>query len=417
MIKLKSVRYPLFLLCSAFILNFSSVFAQASVEQGEKLFKQNCTSCHSMGSTKVVGPGLKGIMSRVPSEDWLKSWVKNNVAMIKAGDAYANKIYNENNKAAMTVFTNLKDEEIASLVEYMKNPPAPKQAVAAAGGAAGAPGATADNDAMWNYVLIGLAALFLILIYVLGGIKRTLAKLVREREGLPDPIELPYALAAKVWVKTHKKHVAVIMLVLVCMGASAGWNGMMGLGVYTGYKPEQPIKFSHKIHAGQNAINCVYCHSGVEKSKVANVPSANVCMNCHKYIQQGPNTGKEEIAKIYTALDYNPETQVYGPNQKPIKWIRVHTLPDLVYFNHSQHVVVGKVECTTCHGPVAEMDTVRQFSSLTMGWCVDCHRKTEVQMAGNPYYDKLHAKLAAEHKGEKITVSKMGGIECGKCHY
>ncbi len=416
MIKLKSVRFSILLLCSTILIGFSSVFAQASVEQGEKIFKQNCTSCHSIGATKVVGPGMKGVMSRVPSEDWLKSWIKNNVAMIKAGDAYANKIYTDNNKAAMTVFTNLKDDEIASVIEYIKNPPAPKVDVAAGGAAAGSTG-SASNDGMWNYVLIGLGALFLILIVVLGGIKRTLAKMVREKEGLPEPIELAYVPAAKLWLRTHKKHVAVILLVLTCWGARAGWNGMMGLGVYTGYKPEQPIKFSHKIHAGQNAINCVYCHSGVEKSKVANVPSANVCMNCHKYIQTGPTTGKDEIAKIYAALDYNPETQVYGPNQKPIKWVRVHTLPDLVYFNHSQHVVVGKVECATCHGPIAEMDTVRQFSPLTMGWCVDCHRKTEVQMAGNPYYEKLHAKLAAEHKGEKITVDKMGGIECGKCHY
>jgi cytochrome c2 len=416
MIKLKSVRFSLLLLCSAFIFNFSGVFAQASVEQGEKIFKQNCTSCHSMGSTKVVGPGLKGVMSRVPSEDWLKTWIKNNVAMIKSGDAYANKIYEENNKAAMTTFNNLKDDEIASVIEYIKNPPAPKEAAAAANTPGGAAGAV-QNDSMWNYVLIGLAALFTILIVVLGGVKKTLARLVRERDNLPEPIELPAIPAAKHWLRTHKKHVAVILLFLTCWGARAAWNGMLSLGVYTGYKPEQPIKFSHKIHAGQNAINCVYCHSGVEKSKVANVPSANVCMNCHKYIQQGPNTGKEEIAKIYAALDYNPETQVYGPNQKPIKWVRVHTLPDLVYFNHSQHVVVGKVECTTCHGPIAEMDTVRQFSPLTMGWCIECHRKTEVQMAGNPYYDKLHAKLAAEHKGEKITVSKMGGIECGKCHY
>lgn len=417
MIKLKSVRFSILLLCSAFLLNISGALAQASVEQGEKLFKQNCTSCHSMGATKVVGPGLKDVMTRVPSEDWLKSWIKNNVAMIKGGDAYANKIYSENNKAAMTVFTNLKDDELASLVEYIKNPPAPKEAAKDTAGGGSAGGGAADNDSMWMYVLIGLAALFTILIVVLGGIKRTLERLVRERDGLPDPVQLPYAQAAKVWVKTHKKHVAVITLVLVCWGARAAWNGMMGLGVYTGYKPEQPIKFSHKIHAGQNAINCVYCHSGVEKSKVANVPSANVCMNCHKYIQEGPTTGKEEIAKIYAALDYDPATQVYGPNQKPIKWVRVHTLPDLVYFNHSQHVVVGKVECTTCHGPVAQMDTIRQYSPLTMGWCVDCHRKTEVQMAGNPYYDKLHAKLAAEHKGEKITVSTMGGIECGKCHY
>lgn len=417
MIKLKTVRFSLSILLFTLIVNFSSAFAQASAEQGEKIFKQNCTSCHSIGTTKVVGPGLKDVMKRVPSEDWLKTWIKNSSAVIKSGDAYAKKIYEENNKAAMSSFDNLKDDQLASLIEYLKNPPAPKQAAAASGGAAGTSSSASNEDGIWNYVLLALAAIFIILIVVLGGIKETLARLVRERDGLPEPVKLATIPAAKHWMRTHKKHMAVIILILVSWGSRAAWNGMMDLGVYTGYKPEQPIKFSHKIHAGQNAINCVYCHSGVEKSKVANVPSANVCMNCHKYIQEGPITGKTEIAKIYAALDYNPTTQVYGPNQKPIKWVRVHTLPDLVYFNHSQHVVVGKVECTKCHGPVAEMDTIRQFSPLTMGWCVNCHRETEVQMAGNPYYDKLHAKLAAEHKGEKITVAKMGGIECGKCHY
>jgi len=192
---------------------------------------------------------------------------------------------------------------------------------------------------------------------------------------------------------------------------------MMGIGVYQGYMPEQPIWFSHKIHAGQNGVNCQYCHSGVEKSKVANVPSANVCMNCHKYIQEGTISGTKEIAKIYAALDYNPEKQTYGENQKPIKWVRVHNLPDHVYFNHSQHVKVGKIECTECHGEIAKMDTVYQNSLLTMGWCIDCHRKTEVKMEGNAYYNELHAKLKEKYKGEPITVAKMGGLECAKCHY
>ena len=299
MIKLKTVRFSLSILLFTLIVNFSSVFAQASAEQGEKIFKQNCTSCHSIGTTKVVGPGLKDVLKRVPSEDWLKTWIKNSSAVIKSGDAYAKKIYEENNKAAMSSFDNLKDDQLASLIEYLKNPPAPKQAATATGGAAGASPTTSNEDGIWNYVLLALAAIFIILIVVLGGIKETLARLVRERDGLPEPVKLATIPAAKHWMRTHKKHMAVIILILVSWGSRAAWNGMMSLGVYTGYKPEQPIKFSHKIHAGQNAINCVYCHSGVEKSKVANVPSANVCMNCHKYIQEGPVTGKTEIAKIY----------------------------------------------------------------------------------------------------------------------
>ena len=192
---------------------------------------------------------------------------------------------------------------------------------------------------------------------------------------------------------------------------------MKEIGVYTGYQPAQPINFSHKIHAGKNAINCQYCHSGVEKSKTAGVPSANVCMNCHKFIQEGPVTGKTEIAKIYAALDYDVEKGTYGPNQKPIKWVKVHALPDHVFFSHQQHVKVGQQDCANCHGKIAEMDTVKQVSPLTMGWCIDCHRKTEVKMEGNEYYKELHAKLKEKYKGQAITVAAMGGIECSKCHY
>ena len=190
MIKLKTVRFSLSILLFTLIVNFSSAFAQASAEQGEKIFKQNCTSCHSIGTTKVVGPGLKDVIKRVPSEDWLKTWIKNSSAVIKSGDAYAKKIYEENNKAAMSSFDNLKDDQLASLIEYLKNPPAPKQAAAASGGAAGTSSSASNEDGIWNYVLLALAAIFIILIVVLGGIKETLARLVRERDGLPEPVKL-----------------------------------------------------------------------------------------------------------------------------------------------------------------------------------------------------------------------------------
>jgi len=201
-------------------------------------------------------------------------------------------------------------------------------------------------------------------------------------------------------------------------GSVKAWYGLMDIGVTQGYKPEQPIKYSHKLHAGDMKISCIYCHSGAEKGKTAGIPSAMVCMNCHKYIQEGPVYGKEEINKIYAALDYDPATQKYGPNQKPIQWVRVHNLPDLAYFNHSQHVKVGKIECQTCHGPVQEMDTLKQFSSLTMGWCIDCHRTTEVKMDGNAYYNDYHKKLSEKYGPEaKLTVEHIGGTECSRCHY
>ena len=141
-------------------------------------------------------------------------------------------------------------------------------------------------------------------------------------------------------------------------------------------------------------------------------------MNCHSQIKNvgGEDGVSEEIAKIYAAIDYDPETQTYGTNTKPIEWIRVHNLPDLAYFNHSQHVKVAELECETCHGPIQEMEVVYQYSNLTMGWCINCHRETDVNTKGNEYYDKL-VKLHSEQSKEPMKVEDIGGLECAKCHY
>lgn len=406
----------------ALVFSFQSakVKAQSPEELGEKVFKQNCASCHAMDK-KLVGPALTGVFDRVPkpAEEWLTKWIKNSQTLVKAGDPYAVKIFNEYNKSVMPAQA-VTDDDLKNLFAYIKNPPVKKDAPAAQGAPQGA--ASSSDDSMMEIFLAFLGVIFIALIFVLKGIRKNLETLLRKRDGLPEPTPHPYAgqfnmASIWYWMRTHKKQFAVIVLILLAVGSKAAWDSMMKIGVYQGYMPEQPIWFSHKIHAGQNGLNCQYCHTGVEKSKVANVPSANVCMNCHKAIQEGTVSGKKEIAKIYAALDYNPEKQTYGPNKKPIKWVRVHNLPDHVYFNHAQHVKVGKIECTECHGEIAKMDTVWQHSPLTMGWCIDCHRKTEVKMAGNHYYDDLHAKLKEKYKGQAITVAKMGGLECGKCHY
>jgi hypothetical protein len=206
----------------------------------------------------------------------------------------------------------------------------------------------------------------------------------------------------------------IILLVL----ARDGFGGLKSIGVFDGYAPEQPIKFSHKIHAGDNGVDCVYCHHSSEKSKTAGIPSVNVCMNCHKAISEGKRWGEEEISKIYEAAGYNPETAEYDKPEKPVKWIKIHNLPDFVYFNHSQHVVVGKQKCQTCHGEVQEFDyPMHQEKELTMGWCIDCHRKTGVD-ASNPYYEKMHAEFKEKNEeGKSFTVEAIGGLECAKCHY
>ena len=193
----------------------------------------------------------------------------------------------------------------------------------------------------------------------------------------------------------------MIVLVLL-LGGKATIDAAYGIGIQQGYAPEQPIKFSHKLHAGEYQINCNYCHTGVYEGKGANVPSANICMNCHNAIKRE----SPEIQKIYSALEKN----------EPIQWVRVHNLPDLAYFNHSQHTNVGALECKSCHGDVEKMEVVEQRSSLTMGWCIDCHRQTDVNAKGNAYYDKL---VEVHNKDSKtpLKVQNIGGLECSKCHY
>ena len=228
---------------------------------------------------------------------------------------------------------------------------------------------------------------------------------------------------------TFLKVVSTIFILLI--GAYVAFGTIFKIGVDEGYMPLQPIAFSHKIHSGENKIECQYCHSSAKHSKHSGIPSVNVCMNCHKNIAEvaegtvvewdGVTYGKaeldKEIAKVYEAAGWDPEALEYTGNEKPIKWIRIHNLPDFAYFNHSQHVTVAGLKCQKCHGPVEEYDEMRQFSPLTMGWCIDCHRETGVDTKGNEYYEKIHAELAKKYNVEKVTIAQLGGLECGKCHY
>lgn len=404
--KIRSVSVAVFVVTLIFF-NSLIVFGQPN---GEALFKANCTQCHSAGENKVIGPGLKGIDQK-KDEAWLLKWVKNSQTLVKAGDPEAVKIFNEFGKVVMPA-QNLKDDEIKAVLAYIKAegakaPPPPPP-----------PPPPGSEPKEFPWILFLVIIILLILAVVLNRVKKGLERAVLVKEGKPIPEPIPDKLAVKKWIRGNKKLIAVILLFLMCWGSYKGWYALADIGISQDYQPDQPIKFSHKLHAGQNKINCQYCHSGAEKSRHANIPSANVCMNCHKYIQEGPVYGKEEIAKIYAALDYDPATGQYGTNPKPIQWIQVHNLPDLAYFNHSQHVKVGKIECQTCHGPVEEMDVVKQFSKLTMGWCIDCHRTTEVKMDGNGYYTDYHKKLVEKYGPEaKMTVEKIGGTECSRCHY
>ena len=221
-----------------------------------------------------------------------------------------------------------------------------------------------------------------------------------EREIVHSPITTGSVLRSKGFI-------FVVVFIVAALGFKAVINGLYSVGIQQGYAPKQPIAFSHKIHAGDNEIDCNYCHTGALNSKNANIPSLNICMNCHNQIKSGAVTGEAEIAKLVNA--YN--------NNEPIEWVRIHNLPDHAYFNHSQHVNVAGLECQTCHGPIEEMDVVRQHSLLTMGWCIDCHRKTDVNTKGNAYYDKLIELHSSQNGKAPFKVEDIGGLECSKCHY
>jgi mono/diheme cytochrome c family protein len=382
---------------------------------GAALFKAQCAQCHTVSDKVVIGPGLKGIEQRRP-EDWLIAWVKNSQAMIKSGDEYGTKLFNEYNKVVMPNF-NLSDEEIRAIFAYAKaeaeKVPASKVTVAADGSVSGS-----GESGNLPLILSTVAIILLLIITILTKVKRTLENVLRDRQGLEPLKPVPMSERWSAWAGANKRLIAGMIIVLSLVGMKEGWDSLAGIGIYEGYQPEQPIAFSHEVHAGINGISCQYCHSSAEKGKTAGIPSPNVCMNCHSYIQEGPVAGKTEIAKIYKAMDYDPATRTYGSNQVPVQWIKVHNLPDHVYFNHSQHVKVAGLDCQTCHGKVEEMTVAKQHAPLTMGWCIDCHLTTEVKMENNGYYTEFHKKLVEKlGAGERITVDKIGGLECAKCHY
>ena len=272
-------------------------------------------------------------------------------------------------------------------------------------------------------IILLLCLLFLVIAYFLYRVKSHLDKVIDEKtEGGGEPSWTQKTF--RPWLKTLNPTITALFIatVLGLVGFVNAYKfGKNKVGVQQSYSPTQPINYSHKLHAGKLQIDCKYCHSTVEKSKQASIPSANTCMNCHKSInlrERYDGKVSPEISKIYTAIGWDPENNAYIPGykQKPIEWVRIHNLPDLAYFNHSQHVKVGKIECQTCHGPIQEMDKVYQFSTLQMNWCINCHREKGIDVANNKYYEDLHKRLKIEGK-TLYTVEDNGGTECGKCHY
>jgi cytochrome c551/c552 len=399
--------------------NFSS-----SAQDGKAIFQANCASCHNP-IKDATGPALQGVDKRVPSKEWIYNWVHNSAKVISSGDKYANDLYNKWNKTAMTAFPQLSNAEIDAVVKYVNDYKAPSATLAAGASSQTAP--EEDNSNMYILVTLALLVLMVILWKVNSGLKRV----ANEKQGLPNVKEIPFY--------RNKLFVAIAIILAFILAGYWIANGSIEMGRQQNYKPEQPIFYSHKVHAGINQINCLYCHAGAEKSKHAMVPSTNVCMNCHKqineytgeaehplYNEEGEKiNGTEQIQLLYKYAGWDPAKKDYIRDEKgaiqatPIKWTKIHNLPDHVYFNHSQHVAVGKVPCQQCHGPIQEMDEVYQFSPLSMGWCINCHRQTKVQFENNNYYsifEKYHQELK-DKKRDGVTVEEIGGLECQRCHY
>ncbi len=395
--------------------------------KGKKLFNSNCAACHNLDK-RMTGPALRGVGDK-HEKQWLYDWIHNSAALIKAGDADAVAIFDEFNQTAMTAFPQLSEADIDDIIAYTMEPKkeeAPAATTAGTDGAAQASSGGIDTNIVLGALALGFA-LMIVMLYVVNQTLRRIA----EANGIE--LDKERAKRLPLWKAFIQNQFLVLVTVIFLLLTSAYfvYGYFMQVGVDQGYKPVQPIHFSHRIHAGDNGIDCKYCHSAARVSKTSGIPSLNICMNCHKNISEvAESTGTDEhskefydaqIQKLYKAVGWDASTMSYTGETESVKWVRIHNLPDFVYFNHSQHVTVAGVQCQKCHGPVEEMEVLEQHAPLTMGWCINCHRETGVKMEGNEYYEeyygKIHDQLAKKYGKDELTIGDLGGLECGKCHY
>ncbi len=409
-----------------FIFSYTNSFAQdVDITAGKTLFNANCAACHKLDK-KMTGPALRHVEDRLLNDQgldkqWLYAWIRNSASVIKSGDAYANKIYSEYNRAAMTAYPSLSDADIENILAYTNQE---KKVPVVAATVASTTGPSNDLG-LSNEIILGV---FTFLFFLLAIGLFLVSNALRNFAILNDVKLIEVEKSKPLWKAFIDNQFlmlcSAILFLLVSAYGFYGWT--MQLGTNQGYMPVQPIHYSHKIHAGDNQIDCNYCHSSARVSKHSGIPSLNVCMNCHKTIYEYTGETSEEyskafydaeIQKLYKAVGWDDAAQEYTGVTYPVKWVRIHNLPDFAYFNHSQHVSVAGIECQTCHGPVEEMEIMYQHSPLTMGWCINCHRETNVKVKDNEYYAKIHEELSKKYGVEQLTVAQMGGLECGKCHY
>jgi mono/diheme cytochrome c family protein len=422
-------RIPLgkLLLVFVFVFTFSSFAQESDLVKGKALFNSNCAACHKLDK-KMTGPALRNVENRLLEDEgldreWLYKWIRNSSSLIKSGDDYANKIYTEYNGAAMTAYPQLSDDDLNNILAYT----AQEKPVPVVKAVEASPTGGNNSNGIPNEIILGVFAfMFLLLALGLFVVNKTLRSFAAQNN-----IQLPIkkkSTRKPLWKAFVDNQFLMLCSAIIMLLVSAYfvYGFLMQIGVNQGYEPVQPIHYSHKIHSGDNEIDCNYCHSSARVSKHSGIPSLNVCMNCHKSIYEynGETTeeySKEfydaEIQKLYKAVGWDDESQEYTGETQAVKWVRIHNLPDFSYFNHAQHVSVGEIECQTCHGPVEEMEIMYQYSPLTMGWCINCHRETNVKVKDNQYYEKIHEQLSKKYGVDKLTAAQMGGLECGKCHY
>jgi len=417
----------------------------------------------------LTGPALKGVQDRwaaYPRED-LYAWIHNSQALVKAGHPRATELWNKYKPTVMNSFPAFTPDDIESILLFIdaQANKVPVNVVANTGTGNGAP---SQSNKFVYWVLFGVLA---IVVVILGRVISSLKHIVATAEGTALP-----AGKSIFQQLTSRGVIGFLVFALVVLGGYTTVNNGISFGRQQGYQPDQPIKFSHELHAGLQGIDCQYCHDGARRSKHAVIPASNTCMNCHKAVKKGSTYGTQEITKIFASIGFDPSTDKYIDNYDklsndeikaiytkwiaetyikdnsllamdrkgqrtvdeqwnniessltndlkdkvsgPIEWTRIHMLPDHVYFNHSQHVTIGKIACQQCHGKVQQMPVMYQYAPLSMGWCVNCHRQTEVQFAGNDYYNTYKQYHDAISKGQrsKVTVEDIGGLECQKCHY
>lgn len=424
-------------------------FDVSAQPNGEALFKAKCATCHQP-HVDGTGPKLFGVRKAWEDggakEGSIYTWVANWKAAA-AADPYAASVTKKKG-TEMSLFPDLagKTEDIAAILDYVDAQPDPAEAAATAAGPAGE-GMTGveEEEGGTSWVWIILAVMFVVIIMAVGGVRRQLNHASKTVNGVTPKDEASYTDELKSWAWKNRKYVGLGGLVVVISLFVSLFLAGYSIGVVEDYQPSQPIAFPHDIHTGVNGIDCKYCHNSVTKSKSAGLPTVNVCMNCHKQIKGRTPQQAEKITAIYEAAGWNGE--VYTNNTKPITWNKVHVLPDHVYFNHSQHVVVGGLDCKQCHGdmtkqnetarvvPVADLNKIEgnvvlTRPTLTMGWCIECHGEKEItegalDVKGSGYYDEIHKRLLNNDKSlygkyledGKVTVKELGGWECAKCHY